>query len=146
MKKKVLSLLVALMAVFTISISASAAYYDGYFRTSGWDYVGHDYWYIDGNVKWGDIHYSSGGDYKITVQGHTTSTSGAYMKLYVYEDDGSSNRTLLKTFTFYPNGNDQSFIIDTRGLPDGSNDMAEIIVKYDSNYYSWGSTNVDYYD
>jgi hypothetical protein len=149
MKKKLLSSILGLGLVFGVATSAFAAT-DGYPRTSGWDYVGQEYYYIDpGVTRWSGTHYSTGGDFKITIDGHKpfNPVSNPHLTGYVYESDGSGVYTLIGTFTYVPDSfTDKSYTFNTTNYVDGTNKEAEIVVKYTANYDAYGSTTVWYYD
>lgn len=147
--KKLLSTVLTLVLVMSIGTSAFAAT-DGYSRTAGWDYVGQEYYYIDYNTgSWSKTHYSTGGDFKITIDGHKpfNPTPNAKMVGTVYEHDGAGSYTYIGTFTYVPDSfTDKSYVFSVGSFVDGTNKEAEIIVKYTSNYYAFGSTTVWYHD
>jgi hypothetical protein len=147
MLRKFAGSLLAVLLVFSLSTAAFAA--DSYPRTSGWDYVGSESWRIDGLSHTGKIFYSTGGDIKISINGHKP-TNGDYtgktLTVSLYESDGATSQ-LVKTFTAVPNGT--AITLTYTGAStwvDGTDGTAEFYCKYSSNYATLLTVPVTYYD
>lgn len=129
-------------------------YYDGVKRTSGWDLIGYDKFYMpnkyamsdDGvvpplNTATGSIQYSTGGEFKVRVKGVSTEIQGTGdLVVELYEYDSSTSKSRVKTWQIKVSTSDQDLILKNAGnYVDGSNKKAEFFVKVYAYYKPSGS-------
>lgn len=150
------------------------SYFEGVKRTSGWDLVGSDKFYMPNNtsqqslgslpwVSWygkmimpwnggtGSIIYSTGGEFKIRVKGVSVaqSLSGTgNLSVTLYEQDSKYVFSKVKEWSIDPRTTDRDLIIKNAGdYVDGDNKKAEFYIYVATWYKPYGSYHTfNYYD
>lgn len=128
--------------------------------SAGWDYIGNDLFYLPKQTvgggayqQEGDIHYSTGGGYKILIPAqdidiYPSSPYTPAITIELWEDDGTYGDDYIKTWVIYPKTYAQSVSIDTADKwVDGLNGYAEFYIKATFNYSVTGDqTWIRFYD
>lgn len=147
------------------------SYYEGVKRTSGWDLVGSDKFYMPNTngvraswVGWmgskvelpwneeiGSVIYSTGGEFKIRVKGTSLSkvlsgTNNLMVDLYEYDSKWVSSK--VKSWAIDPQSTDRDLILKNAGdYIDGDNKKAEFFIRVYSWYTPYGNYHTfNYWD
>lgn len=121
--------------------------------TSGWDFVGSEWWTMNGdyNYYWDSIYHSTGGDYMFRVPAHSSSSGKLLQQssVILYENDGAGKNTKVASWTVVPRSVSYDYIVrGIGGYVDGTNKKAEFHTRHHSAYKVSGGSipSIKYYD